>query len=479
MTDETMAERRYRAMLSPDRDRQLADMRQRLRERGNSEDATRLDAMMSEFEQTDGAALHKNPVDAMIVKNARQVKSALADLGADADRLATVYVGSALDEDVSAQIRSYSDGSGLVQVSDAIISLSTVYGLFTGDLLAAATSVGRLRGMWRMSRALRRGRLGDDPAVLVGLLRYYNVHQRVYGLAAKLEQRVTDEAQLIAMFISLHAVRFVIGHEVAHHVLNHGSASSAFSPGEHVPACSAGERRELDADLLAYRATVRAAQCDLAEVGGSSGANIEIFAALGALAAMLTVHSTERALFLRRGTTHPSAGARAALLLGQLGPRERNVADMFMHNLLAATELSSVFDESATRFDWKWFASAPSISSGRPPEYLHQIWLLDTLQCQSVPRLVEILDRTEQDANSALSKGAHLAATGSIEQALLTWGVAPDVAAHICDRHAALTFHSVVDELRTSLPTLGIPPDSARSDCVAAARLVATGLATS
>jgi hypothetical protein len=451
-------------------------MRKKLLELRDSEGTERLEAMLSEFGQTAGALLHQNPVNAMIATTTRNVKSAMADLGADAGRLATVYVGSALAEDVYAQMCPYPDGSGLVQVSDAILSLCTVYAAFTGDVFTAIASGSRPRRMWRTLRAARQGSLGGDPAVLTGLLRYYNVNQRVYGLSARLEQRVTDEAEGIAALISGHAARFVIGHEVAHHVLNHDSAPSSFSPGEYLPACSADQQRELDADLLAYRATVRAGERDFADLPAGPRPPVNVFPMLGALTAMLAIHLTEQAHFVRRGATHPPAAARAARLLGQLDPRERQFIDMFAHNLLAATRSSSTFDPSATPFDWEWFAAAPSISSAQPPTYLHQIWVLDTLQCQAVSRLVEILEQVSQDSNPLVGTGAHLAAEGSVEQALRTWGVAPDTAAHVCDRRTAVTFHAIVNDLRTSLPTLNISPDSVWGACVAAAQLAAVGL---
>jgi hypothetical protein len=82
-------------------------------------------------------------------------------------------------------------------------------------------------------------------------------------------------------------------------VLGHDLEPSGFTPGEHLPACAGDEQRELDADLLAYRALARSFETDLAAVPGMRVARP--LPLLGALIAMLAVHSTERALFVRCG----------------------------------------------------------------------------------------------------------------------------------------------------------------------------------
>jgi len=68
--------------------------------------------------------------------------------------------------------------------------------------------------------------------------------------------RLAPAAQPLAAFVSMQAWLFVLGHEIAHHVLGHDSAASAFSPGEHLPACSADQQREVDADRLVHQALV-------------------------------------------------------------------------------------------------------------------------------------------------------------------------------------------------------------------------------
>ncbi|WP_406509928.1 hypothetical protein [Streptomyces sp. NBC_00212] len=148
--------------------------------------------------------------------------------------------------------------------------------------------------------------------VLTGLLRYHATNQRVSGVATQLGVRLSPRGQRGAWRLNGLAYRFVIAHEIAHHVLGHSSDPSSFAPGEHVPVCSENERRERDADLLAFRATRRAGE--MQEGGPLMELEAVDSATKGALIAMLGLNLTEQALFVRRGCTHPPAATRAAWL---------------------------------------------------------------------------------------------------------------------------------------------------------------------
>lgn len=245
------------------------------------------------------------------MKRSRQ--AAMADLGATRDQLANVKVASTLQNDVSAQTATYSDGSALVRIADGILSLCEAYSTFAAIGLHQAISPKSLGDLWRIARVVRRGRLGGDPSVLTGLLRYYNVHQRIFGISGNLGLRIPERAQATRFSIFIFSLRFVIAHELAHHVLQHDSPVSAFSPDEHIPPCSDNQNSEFDADILAFRACARMGETEL----GSASKEISVVHLLGALIAMLVLYSTERSLLVRAGHSHPAATHRAARLLGR------------------------------------------------------------------------------------------------------------------------------------------------------------------
>ncbi|MFF6997736.1 hypothetical protein ACFY93_22630 [Streptomyces sp. NPDC008313] len=470
-TPETMAQRRRRA-LEINRADQLADMRERLRELGDHASLAELDAGMAGWQRTEWAGQYANPMVGMLELTTADVKSALREQGIPQERLDSVQVCAVPQDDVSALMTPFADRSGLVRISDSVLSLAGQYSQYTGRGLARLAA-GPVTGRLRAFRSATRGTWEEDPAVLTAFLRYYNVNQRVYGLSAKLGLHTSPQETEVGSLVALQATRFVIGHEIAHHALGHSSPASAFSPGEHLPVCSADQRRELDADMLAYRATVRASERDAAGVAAPVPAH-GFIALLGALVAMVAVHATERALFVRCGATHPPARARATLLLDQAPPAEQQFAGLFLRPLLAATENASAFGEAGRPFDWEWVAASRDLSSSHPDSYLRAITLLDTLQCQSREALVQILERTVPDAGVWLTDGARLVGEGEPAAALTVWGVPEAAAKRLCDPGRALRFHSLVSALKESLTELGMPHRAILSTSVAAAQLAAT-----
>jgi hypothetical protein len=262
----------------------MEDMKIRMAELGIAERTATLDDAMTEWSKTEFAAMYDDPVSGLVQGAANELISAMIELGADPARMATVRVTTTLREDVAAQMRPFDDGSGLVMISDAAIALGGVYSRYMGEAFGRIMSGGSLRGWWRAFRAVRKGGFGEEPTMLTGLLRYYNVSQRVYGLAAKLIERTSLAAQDPIAMIHAMAVHFIVGHELAHHALGHDSAPSAFSPGEHLPVCSDDQQRELNADLLAYRASVLALQRE-ALASGEAGAD-QVATAAGLIAAL-------------------------------------------------------------------------------------------------------------------------------------------------------------------------------------------------
>ncbi|WP_406631966.1 hypothetical protein [Amycolatopsis sp. WGS_07] len=442
-----MAERKYQDVVRPNRVRQLDDIKADMEHRDAHGLRHRLDAMFAAWGEQPETAAYEHPIDAVLGEMSSLVKAAMADLGVPADRLAAVCVGSALDEDVSAQMQPFDDGSGLVLVSDSIIALANVYGLHAGTALGQLTDGRSARNLWRSFRMVAGGGLGEDPFFLTGLLRYYNVHQRVYGLSAKLGRTEERAENNIVDLINTGATLFVLGHEIAHHALGHTSAPSAFSPGEHVPVCSADAQRELDADLFAHRAVVRVFEAQLSSHGPAHG-SAAINATLGALVAILAVHSTESALFIRRGNTHPPAADRAARLLGQQGRKVQQFSQLFLGKMLSSTAASSDFGAAEEPFDWPAFYADPRVDTPHPQKYLDQIAMFDRLQTAPRSQLVEGLARKNTDPSGILARGATAVLGGDVPGALAIWGVAEDWREFLLDQRQPLSFHTALTAVK-------------------------------
>ncbi|MER6762826.1 MULTISPECIES: hypothetical protein [Amycolatopsis] len=477
----TMAERKYQDVVRPNRARQLDDIKADIEHRAAHGLRRRLDTLFTAWAERTEAAAYEHPVDAVLGENSGLVKAAMEELGVPAERLAAVHVGSALDEDVSAQMQPFDDGSGLVLVSDAILALTNVYGLHAGAALGELAGFGSARQMWQSFRMATGGGLGEDPFFLTGLLRYYNVHQRVYGIAAKLGRTEERAGNDIVDLINTSATQFVLGHEIAHHALGHTSAPSAFSPGEHLPACSADAQRELDADLFAHRAVVRVFETQLSgrrKFGRGRGRESpEINATLGALVAILTVHSTETALFIRRGNTHPPAAERAARLLDGLGRRVQQFSPLFLGKMLSSTAASSDFGASVEPFGWAAFYADPRVDTPHPRSYLDQIALFDRLQTAPRAQLLEGLARKSTDSSGILARGAAAALEGDVPGALAIWGVADEWQELLRDRLQPLSFHTALTAVKEAFDEQELDEGLALPGSVVCTALLAEQLA--
>ncbi|WP_346055356.1 MULTISPECIES: hypothetical protein [Amycolatopsis] len=458
--------------LEPDRDAWSEHVRERLAELGAEAHLSRFDGNAAEWGDSPWTH-HGSPVAGMVQELAGQVKNGMAALGAEPARLSTVYVTTTLQHDVSAQLQPFPDGSGLVTIADS------VFGLISPLARHAAAALDRLNSRPAPARIARsywaaaRGSLAEDPDLLFALLRYYTVNQRVFGLAANLVRPLTTRAENIALLISHFAFQFVIGHEIAHHVLAHGSAPGGAQPsGGHLPVCSEDQRRELEADLLAHRAVLAEARA------GGSVAHPSVLALLGAFVAMVAIHLSERGLFLRYGFTHPTAASRAERLYGEADPQARLVTRLFTNALLPAVESAATFAPGATVFDADRYAGSPLIDTPQPSQYLHTIAGCDRLLCRPpgflMTKLGEVADVT---GLPALRAGVAAIDSGDTGGALRSWGVRPDVTAGLLDAAQPLTFHTVLEEIRKGLLRQGLPAEHGRLSAIVAAKLVEFNIA--
>ncbi|MFF9119127.1 hypothetical protein ACF09Y_26670 [Streptomyces massasporeus] len=433
--------------LQVNRARQLEQMRGRLTELGDDYGLQQLDTMMADFGAT-GPTSPDDPIGAFLTELVQQTKDALADLGTSRAALAGVWAVALKRDAFSARMTRFTDGSGLVAVSDATFSLCQLYAQAMG--LA--------------------GQLGSEPQVLAGLLRYYNTQQRVFGIAGKLEIRLEPTATQAAGLFHYLAAQFVVAHELAHYVLGHASSVSAFAPDEYLPVCAENHQLEAEADLHALRVVRRACEhlSDDLPPGGEEAA----LGAVGAAIGMLAVHVTEQALFVRRGTSHPPARQRAAALLREMNSEERRFAEESFGLALAATEAACSTGASAVSFSAGMIGSAP-IHTPLAPSYLRTIEVFDELQCRSPEWYLNLLDQAGRELGEPwLTDGAQLAAEGDSAAALRIWGVPKKNIGALCDPQQPLTFYALLMKLQTAFIAREIPGDRLRAYAIAAAMLV-------
>jgi hypothetical protein len=310
----------------------------------------------------------------------------------------------------------------------------------------------------------------SGSAAPAGLLRYYSTQQRVFGIAGKMEIRLEPVAAQQAALFQYLAAQFVLAHELAHYVLAHASSVSAFAPDEYLPVCSESHQLETEADLHALRAVRRACERlfdELPPEGGEAA-----LGAVGAAIGMLAVHVTERALFVRRGASHPPARQRAAALLREMNPKERKLAQEALDLALAVTEAASGIGAGAVSFTPAMFGSAP-IHTPLDPSYLRTIEVCDALQCRSREWYLSLFDQAGHELGEPwLADGARLAAEGDPAGALRTWGVPKGNIGALCDPEQPLTFNALYLKLRAAFSAREIPHDRLLSYAIVAATLV-------
>ncbi|MGW8741773.1 hypothetical protein [Streptomyces sp. NPDC055794] len=445
MTAESLAFRQYEK-LKVNRGRQLAQMRERLTELGDEDGLQELDAMMAEFGAT-GPGSPDDPVGEMLTELTQHMKDALADLGANRATLNDVWTVALKRDTFSARMTRFADGTGLVAISDATFSLCALY----AQTIALAAQ------------------RGPEPQVLTGLLRYYNTQQRIFAISGKMGIRLDPAASQHAALFQYMAAQFVLAHELAHYVLGHASSVSAFAPDEYLPVCSESHQLEAEADLHALRTVRRWCERHLGDLPG--GWEVA-YGAVGVAIGMLAVHVTERALFVRRGASHPPARRRAAALLREMSPEERHLAQETLDLALSATEAASGFGAGAVSFTPQMFGSAP-VHTRLDPSYLKTIEVCDAIQCRSREWYVRFFAQESLELGEDwIAEGARFAAADQPAEALRTWGVSKGSIGALCDPQQPLTFNALYTKLRAAFTVRGIPEHRLLGYPIAAARLV-------
>ncbi len=194
----------------------------------------------------------------------------------------------------SASTRSFPDGSHLIMVSDAMMTLVDLLGAL---LSAWSRSKGRTRITSSLRRTFQARRSSEltatDPVILGGAasLRYYIVHQRLWASSAKVSTDVNTHAAMhdTERGFGAWALFYVLAHELGHIALAHAKYARP-------RAADAQRQNELAADDFAFPI------CTSLFGGGSEAGNVT---AIVATIAQSAIAISTDPLFVRSPETHP------------------------------------------------------------------------------------------------------------------------------------------------------------------------------
>ncbi|MFE7541647.1 hypothetical protein [Streptomyces platensis] len=411
------------------------------------------------FPELFGRSLHK-----VLDKATADLTAAFTTLGR-ADRLPQLVVFPTRSHEVSAHYEPKADNTGLVVLSDSLVTLCSIYCRHVGQaMFALADTSSFAKFFLRMAIAQLRGTMGGDPARLAVLLRHHHINRRALGAATAVatHQDMGDRDSFshhdFADLYLMPAIRFFLGHEMAHHVLGHRTE------------CAQSPEQESQADLLALQAGALAYANDVKPDVSSvrfvreqwlddAG---EFYGLVASVIAMLAVQSLEDALMIRRGRTHLPARDRAARLIelflsdDRIREHERALGrqdatfrrrieservgfEALTGSLMVATEKAADFGESAHEFDWTGLSAAEVVmSSGMD---LSESVRLDQLLSRPSEELAALL------AHGPLCGGALHARVGDTRRAMREWGVPEKVIDNAHDRSTGLAYYTIVDHI--------------------------------
>ncbi|BAJ33183.1 hypothetical protein KSE_74280 [Kitasatospora setae KM-6054] len=356
-----------------------ADAQWELRRRVDNR-ATQLDRMRARLAElgVDPAALRgigaeswTRTADRLEAALTEDLRTVFADLGGPDGQWRQLRLAVLAEEDVYPECKRFADGSALMVLPESFLGLAGLYSGFGAQEAVRVLDGGPWRA-WRNTRAaLRRKAFGTDPAGPAALLRYHFLHQRVFGLSAKPGWRTDPRADGIRDVVLTQAVRFVLGHELAHQLHGHRHG--------------AGPAQELEADLTAHRLTRRSLERDAAAARTPDlrlpVADVDLLTTWGSTVALFALAAREHALFVRIGDTHPPSEQRMYRLLDELAHPLPGYAALFLGNAVRATNAAADFTPVAVRFTPRTLTDQPHLDTPLPAAYLERIAALDTLLC--------------------------------------------------------------------------------------------------
>lgn len=372
--------------------------------------------------------------------------------------LTRLFVGGLPDQDPSATLTAFPDGSGRILVSDGVhglvhllATLATTWYFGFGGKRWRGWSANRKRA----AAMMREDEVHPQTRVLLAALRWNLIHRRAWGNSATLAVEPRGEpAEGFAEVCSQLALAFMLAHETGHHVLGHSV--------EQIGSWDA----ENQADAFALRATYE--YLKVAEAGP-----VWFLTLTGARLAIMAAHLVEQALFVTPPVTHPSAEKRWSNLTDSVSEKKAlGEAVVVTAGLGQAVGLAANLRFSMPPEWWTAAYADPSVHCDvHEPDYYENMSLFDRLSFgdpEHPARMLKVFaDRGELDTLSA----ALLAKREGLAPALAQLGIPDDVATASAQPGAVLSYHRLVELVHGAPAVASVESSTTR-------RLAAVAIAT-
>lgn len=221
----------------------------------------------------------------------RLLPAMTADRPAWEQELPWLTIGVLDDQEPSATLSSFSDGSRLVLITGGLMGLLRTLSELMAVWQHASGGPGWRGAPAKIRKVLQSPDRDRDVRMIAVALRWHLVHRRQWGMPATLAVELRGRDDDYCEYYSQLALVFVLAHECAHFFLGHDGADKG------------SWEAEVAADAVAFRAT-----CDYLRL--SDGEDPRADALVAARLAMFAIHLVERALFVRPPVEHPPATRR-------------------------------------------------------------------------------------------------------------------------------------------------------------------------
>jgi Peptidase U49 len=401
--------------------RQLLDS---LRERNETRSVELLEMAQAEVDRALGLQ-DQDPMFVVLQMLNEELDRTLESLGMNRAAAAGFVCCSVGAPVVNAWRTEFPDGSALVHLTGAL------------DLVIREMA-GLLALVWRrylanMPFLLGRrdteapGRVLDEKSetyVFAALLRYRAIQQRVWGRPSGLV--FMEPAETHYQLARIDAIRFILAHEYAHHVLGHRMGDPQLTPDE------GSQRQELEADDLAL---------DLVFAQEVSEHSVM---SLGVFAAMMALRFADHGSFIRRPHTHPPIEERLEKLLSRSSVSARFVLSLCAEAFDQAVDAAIDPHSSLPTDAWERLLATPLVHLVEGDrEEVDMMANVDRILTFSEEQIGNALNTIEDEVGIDLSSGFAALRRGELREALNSWNVAHQDIDRICDPTLELSYYQV------------------------------------
>lgn len=336
-----------------------------------------------------------------------------------------------------ASCQIFSDGSGLVRVGTGLNTLCEHLNSLNSVWLRGANSKfdqALLQRKIEIDANAGRAIIDGTLAACVAALRYYLIHQRVWGLSAKVvpteESSVPETAS-----VGWYAFQFIVAHEVSHFRLNHASDATD-QPVDIV----ASHEVEFAADIHAFELLMEnIGHDDYAQQG----------ALLAAQLALLVVAVSDAALYVRPPTSHPSFTQRSGRLRQRIQfgePSQSGAIMLAIAGVARVVEVAADFSTALPASHWESLVNSTDYdTSAHPAAYFRMIQAIDRYASFSWEQTIVEVRRLQSIGLPNFEPGLRCVADGDLDEALRRWRVKKSE--RILNNNKMLAYHTLVDAL--------------------------------